>query len=657
MNKNFIVGEDDEPTDELTSEIIKIFKDYNVELKPDQIKEDLPKKKKEEEKEQLKNEDDQYGVEYDNDEDEYNDYEDNDDNEDYYDDYNNSDDDGNDIVLKETINNKPNNNSNSKNNNYNIYNYNNNNNKNFYSDNYKNNSISININNNNNNISNDNNNNNKSSKYNSEFSTVKQHENSFNSSVSTILDDSEVVTKFLTSQGILTLGSLAIMEDDSIQVLSYTIECADTEAIKIFQEISRDVIKASQCSTEPRSYINPNFSICQVNHSSSIMVLNGTTLNDEKNLRKLDIHTIGQLASASDRVIISADSRLSLFSFMAKRFLEYIKNKPYAYSPMPLASLSVIKTEDKSKLKSVYYYCSIEVADYIKVQGCIKSAKLLFEEFMNSPKESRFNHPWRKIYFSFRLAASKYCKNLDPTDLDVYSYLLWRSTSSRGLSSDNCVGGVLAIQCFYSPVPPGIDLGVYSKEFEVKIEVDIEDLLKSPTTQVFYCISDNQSSNLLNKDIWIKATKDDLIRESSSDSWKNYVDGSDPKLTTPHCSIITLSDSNLIGAGFAQAAIIGLDGNEWAKSAGFGLKGTEGKTLAGLFSKQDPGAGVSVNGNKYMTLKTDSRSLYGKKGSGGVVCVKTGTCVLIGVYDDKLQPGAAANAVEKLADYLIDNNC
>jgi len=40
--------------------------------------------------------------------------------------------------------------------------------------------------------------------------------------------------------------------------------------------------------------------------------------------------------------------------------------------------------------------------------------------------------------------------------------------------------------------------------------------------------------------------------------------------------------------------------------------------------------------------------------AGGVCCVKTGKCVLVGAYDDKVQPGAAANVVEKLADYLIE---
>ena len=38
----------------------------------------------------------------------------------------------------------------------------------------------------------------------------------------------------------------------------------------------------------------------------------------------------------------------------------------------------------------------------------------------------------------------------------------------------------------------------------------------------------------------------------------------------------------------------------------------------------------------------------------GMCCVKTGKCVILGVYDSaKVAPGAATKVVEDLADYLI----
>ena len=72
--------------------------------------------------------------------------------------------------------------------------------------------------------------------------------------------------------------------------------------------------------------------------------------------------------------------------------------------------------------------------------------------------------------------------------------------------------------------------------------------------------------------------------------------------------------------------------------------------------------GLHIGGVKYIALKADDRSVYGKKvkyfykvvqGAGGVVCVKTKQAVLIGVYDEPIQPGEATKVVEGLADYLI----
>jgi len=116
-------------------------------------------------------------------------------------------------------------------------------------------------------------------------------------------------------------------------------------------------------------------------------------------------------------------------------------------------------------------------------------------------------------------------------------------------------------------------------------------------------------------------------------------------------------DNNLIGTKcISKAAIHGHDGGKWATSGGFTVSADEAKKLIAGF--KDPSGlranGITVHGIKYLTLKTDDRSIYGKKGATGIICVKTGKSVLIGVYDENTQPGQAANVVEKLADYLIE---
>ena len=117
-------------------------------------------------------------------------------------------------------------------------------------------------------------------------------------------------------------------------------------------------------------------------------------------------------------------------------------------------------------------------------------------------------------------------------------------------------------------------------------------------------------------------------------------------------------DNNLVGTGHVKkAAIVGHDGSTWATSAGFTVSTADAKKLLAAFSNPADvlANGIHLGSEKYMTIKTDDRSVYGKKGATGIVSVKTGQAILIGVYDETIQPGQAATTVERLADYLIDN--
>ncbi|EPZ31778.1 Profilin conserved site domain-containing protein [Rozella allomycis CSF55] len=117
-------------------------------------------------------------------------------------------------------------------------------------------------------------------------------------------------------------------------------------------------------------------------------------------------------------------------------------------------------------------------------------------------------------------------------------------------------------------------------------------------------------------------------------------------------------DSQLLATKkVTKAAIHGHDGNVWATSAGFSVNNTEMATLIAAF--KDP-SGIRANGLrigsvKYIALRADDRSIYGKSGSSGVVCVKTKQTILIGTYDDPIQPGEATKVVENLADFLINS--
>lgn len=68
--------------------------------------------------------------------------------------------------------------------------------------------------------------------------------------------------------------------------------------------------------------------------------------------------------------------------------------------------------------------------------------------------------------------------------------------------------------------------------------------------------------------------------------------------------------------------------------------------------KRVQSTGLHIAGEKYIVLKADETSLYGKKGKEGVVIVKTKQALLITHYPETVQPGVAANTVEKLGIYL-----
>jgi len=116
-------------------------------------------------------------------------------------------------------------------------------------------------------------------------------------------------------------------------------------------------------------------------------------------------------------------------------------------------------------------------------------------------------------------------------------------------------------------------------------------------------------------------------------------------------------DTNMVKSGnITKGAIFGLDGNKWAISPGYNVTPDEAKKIIAAFKNPADirASGLFIASVKHIALKCDERSVYAKVGTGGIVCVKTGKCVLIGAYDEKVQPGAAANVVEKLADYLIE---
>jgi profilin len=147
-----------------------------------------------------------------------------------------------------------------------------------------------------------------------------------------------------------------------------------------------------------------------------------------------------------------------------------------------------------------------------------------------------------------------------------------------------------------------------------------------------------------------------LCRAKQTKADKNRTTNKKPFVTSSNFAKMSWMShvDSLTKQKIEKGAILGLDGSTWAASAGFTISAAEGKALADNFKNpaQAQANGVVAAGTKYLTVKADSSSIYGKKGTGGIVTVKTTQAVVVGVYKETLQPGAAATIVEKVADYL-----
>ncbi|SCU79843.1 LADA_0B03510g1_1 [Lachancea dasiensis] len=114
---------------------------------------------------------------------------------------------------------------------------------------------------------------------------------------------------------------------------------------------------------------------------------------------------------------------------------------------------------------------------------------------------------------------------------------------------------------------------------------------------------------------------------------------------------------NLLATGkIDKAAIYSRAGDSvWAASGGLSLPTNEISEIAQGFDNASglQSVGLHVHGQKYMVIKADDRSIWGRHEAEGVVCVRTKQTILVTHYPPGIQAGEATKIVEQLADYLI----
>ena len=143
-------------------------------------------------------------------------------------------------------------------------------------------------------------------------------------------------------------------------------------------------------------------------------------------------------------------------------------------------------------------------------------------------------------------------------------------------------------------------------------------------------------------------------------SWTAYITNS---------LVNTQSNGHVYNDVLTEAALVGLNGSEWAKTSGLTVSKAEIDKLAELFKQKGSNNIPSVNlgGKKYQVTHYDGNAAYLKIKDGGATVAKTNQAFIIGVYnttkkykqDGKEMPqcvGMCNMVVEDLANTLKGMN-
>ena len=132
-------------------------------------------------------------------------------------------------------------------------------------------------------------------------------------------------------------------------------------------------------------------------------------------------------------------------------------------------------------------------------------------------------------------------------------------------------------------------------------------------------------------------------------------------------SLVNKQDANnhVYNNVLTEAAIMGIDGAEWAKTAGLSVKPDEIKKLNDLFKQSENNTpSIMLGGKKYQVTHYEKNAfVYLKIKEGGATVAKTNKAYIIGIYntskkykyDGKELPqgvGMCNTVVEDLANQL-----
>ncbi|KAF8073198.1 SUD1 [Scenedesmus sp. PABB004] len=120
------------------------------------------------------------------------------------------------------------------------------------------------------------------------------------------------------------------------------------------------------------------------------------------------------------------------------------------------------------------------------------------------------------------------------------------------------------------------------------------------------------------------------------------------------------------GGKLTSSAIVGQDGGVWAQSEAFPAVTPEqvAALMTGFASLEKDGhagelggKGIFLGDQKFQVVPGDETVMRGKSTGGGCCIKKTNTALVIGIYNEPVQPGECNVVVENLGDYLSGQQC
>lgn len=105
----------------------------------------------------------------------------------------------------------------------------------------------------------------------------------------------------------------------------------------------------------------------------------------------------------------------------------------------------------------------------------------------------------------------------------------------------------------------------------------------------------------------------------------------------------------------SEAVIFGSNGSIWT-TTGISLSQDEIKAIDKGFEAKLMSSGIMVGGKKFMFLRCDGESMFGRQGQDGVTIYKTTQAYILSTYSEGMTSAANSMVVGKMADYLKSIN-